>query len=78
MKFLFLSGFSAYFGFLLWLWMRQWRGGEISRFPAFATIYRNKEPGRFRLWTIIHGIIFAAGFAILSLAWIALATGNLK
>jgi hypothetical protein len=78
MKFLFLLGFSVYFGFLTWLWIKQWNKGEISRFPAFRTIYKAQEPTRFKFWTFIHGSIFVLGFGLLLLAWNALANGTLK
>jgi hypothetical protein len=78
MKALGLAGFTIYFAFLVWLWVRQWRAGEISRYPAFATIYRDRAPRRFKFWTAVHGAIFLIMLALLTLAWWALFTGNLK
>jgi hypothetical protein len=78
MQAIILFCFSAYFAFLSALWIKQWRRGEISRFPAFRTVYKAKEPTRFKVWSIIHGSIFLLGFGVLMLAWIAFANGGLK
>ena len=77
MKALILAAFTAYFGFLVWLWFRHWRAGFISRYPAFADVYRDREPRRFKVWTAIHGAIGVILIGLMCLAWWALFTGNL-
>jgi hypothetical protein len=78
MKAVCLAAFTIYFLFLVWLWVRDWRAGAISRFPAFATIYRDKEPRRFKFWTVINIVIGLIFLGLVLLAWWALFTGNLK
>ena len=77
MKLLGLAAFTAYFAFLLWLWLRHWQDGWISRGPAFADVYRDKSPRKFKFWTVIHSAVFATMTGLLVLAWWALFTGNL-
>jgi hypothetical protein len=77
MKALGLTAFTIYFVFLAWLWCRQWRQGAIRRFPS-TTVHQDSEPGRFKFWTAVHGILWLILVAVLMAAWWALFTGNLK
>ena len=77
MKALGLVAFTIYFVFLGWLWVRDWRAGEINRFPH-GVVYLAEQPGRFKVWTVVHGAIGCVLLGLLLLAWWALFTGNLK
>lgn len=78
MKALMLLGFSGVYLFLLLNWLKAWRTGRVSRYPAFRDVLLAREPRRFRFWTVVNvmgGVVLAA---LLAWAWIALANGTLK